>query len=389
MLLDAAFDPGGDTPEQARTTQIIGFEKAFNNWADWCESNDGCAYRSRDVLADWDDLGERLDREPIETDGRTVNDSVLGTATSAALYSASLWGQLGAALVAAEDGDGSGLLALADSYHERDDDGAYAASSQAISIIRCASGFYDGDPADPEALLEKLREEAPRFTADWTVDDLTGTGCEGLTEDAAIIELSYDGDSPIVVVGGENDPATPIRWAEEMAASLGAPLVRYTGEGHGFALDSLCVADIALSLFADGSLPADDTICDPDPDLTEPEWWADVPGPASGETIVERAVLDGLFGFRPGRFWVEYRTIALGVEEAYARFVERMATANFAADDPSAIDASEIPQFFEDSNGNFVGLFTVSYDELVSYGFTDAVPSGHTLLALYWYPLGD
>ena len=100
-------------------------------------------------------------------------------------------------------------------------------------------------------------------------------------------------------------------------------------------------------------------------------------------------MLDGLFGFRPGRFWVEYRTTALGVEEAYARFVERMAANEFMADDPSAVDASEVPQFFEDANGNFVGLFTVSYDELASYGFAEAVTKGHTLLALYWYPLGD
>ena len=192
-----------------------------------------------------------------------------------------------------------------------------------------------------------------------------------------------------MVVGGENDPATPIRWAEEMAASLGAPLVRYTGEGHGFALDSLCVADVALSLFADGTLPEDDTVCDPDPDLAEPEWWSDVPGPASGETVVDRALLDGLLGFRPGRFWVEYRTTALPVEDAYARFVERMATADFFPDDPSAVEASEAPQFFEDANGNFVGLLTVSHEELVSYGFTDTVPSGHTLMVLYWYPLGD
>lgn len=389
MLLDAAFDPAGDTPEQSRTTQIIGFEKALDNWAEWCESSDACAYRSRDVLADWDDLVERLDAEPFETDGRTVNDNLLGTATASALYSESSWGQLGAALAAAEKGDGAGLLALADSYNDRADDGTYDAQPQAFQVISCASGFYDEDPADPEALLADLRTKAPRLSADWTVDDLTGTGCEGLTEDAEIIELSYDGDAPIVVVGGENDPATPIRWAEEMAASLGAPLVRYTGEGHGFALDSLCVADVALSLFADGTLPDDETVCDPDPDLAEPEWWADVPGPAAGEKVVERALLDGLFGFRPGRFWVEYRTTALGVEEAYARFVERMAANEFMADDPSAVDASEVPQFFEDANGNFVGLFTVSYDELASYGFAEAVTKGHTLLALYWYPLGD
>lgn len=392
MLLDSAFDPAGDSPEESKTTQVIGFENSLNNWADWCESNESCLFRSRDVLADWDDLLDLLDRKPFREGSRVVNDSVLETATVSALYSESSWAQLGAALSAATSGDGTGLLALADRYHDRNDDGTYSPSSQAFPIIRCASGFYDGIVADPAAVLELLQREAPRLSRGTTVDDITERECEGLTEDATIVGLSYDGDAPIVVVGGENDPATPIRWAEEMASGLGARLVRYTGEGHGFALDSLCVADVALELFAEGTLPDDDFRCEPDPELEEPEWWQDVPGPASGETVIERSILDSVLGFRSTRFWVEYRASSLSVTDAYARLVERMAGAGFMADDPDATDANDIPQFFEDSNGNFVGVFTLSYDTLVTYGLggpAGPVRPQQSVIALYWYPLGD
>ena len=40
-------------------------------------------------------------------------------------------------------------------------------------------------------------------------------------EDVEAFTPSYSGPAPIVVVGGLNDPATPFRWAEELAAQMG------------------------------------------------------------------------------------------------------------------------------------------------------------------------
>ena len=74
-----------------------------------------------------------------------------------------------------------------------------------------------------------------------------------LTGEADVAQLDYAGDGPIVVVGGTNDPATPIRWAEEMTAAMGpnARMVTFTGEGHGQLLASTCVTDIEAALLAD------------------------------------------------------------------------------------------------------------------------------------------
>ena len=125
---------------------------------------------------------------------------------------------LAAALASAEAGDPAGIFTLADDYNGRNEDGTFNTLFQSIGIISCASGISTPPPDDPEALLAKIKSQAPRFGADVTLEDLTdadGDECEQLTGLTDIVELDYSGAGPIVVVGGTNDPATPIRWAEE------------------------------------------------------------------------------------------------------------------------------------------------------------------------------
>ena len=67
---------------------------------------------------------------------------------------------------------------------------------------------------------------------------------------AALGDIDQDGQLD-VIIGGTNDPATPIRWAEEMVGELGpsAMLVTFTGEGHGQLLVSTCVTDIEATVY--------------------------------------------------------------------------------------------------------------------------------------------
>ena len=57
---------------------------------------------------------------------RKLDESLATTGVIAAMYDESSWPQLRDALAAAKKGDGAHLLALADSYYERDADGHYA-----------------------------------------------------------------------------------------------------------------------------------------------------------------------------------------------------------------------------------------------------------------------
>jgi hypothetical protein len=45
--------------------------------------------------------------------------------------------------------------------------------------------------------------------------------------------VSADAAPPIVVIGGTGDPATPYRWAQDLAGQLrSARLVTFAGDGH-------------------------------------------------------------------------------------------------------------------------------------------------------------
>jgi hypothetical protein len=85
-----------------------------------------------------------------------------------------------------------------------------------------------------------------------------------------------------VVVGGTDDPATPFRWAEELDAMLGpsSQLVTFEGEGHGQILNNTCVTDIEAAVIASLQLPAEGTVCQPDPPVPQPSFWPQLPVPA-------------------------------------------------------------------------------------------------------------
>jgi hypothetical protein len=152
-------------------------------------------------------------------------------------------------------------------------------------------------------LLEKIREQAPRFGADITLEDLSPEdgdvdGCDELMPRAELVQIDYSGDGPIVVVGGKNDPATPFRWAEEMTAAMGpnARLLTFNGEGHGQLLVSECVTGIEAALLADLELPDEGTECEPDPKVERPDWWDDVQVPAELGAPVSVAAVTGALG---------------------------------------------------------------------------------------------
>lgn len=356
LVLDAAFEPTGDSVEEQYATQLVGFDEAFDNWAAWCEATESCAFRSDDVPADWDALRVVIDGTPAPADdGRLANQAVFETATISALYSESQWPLLAEALQSAREGDGDQLFGLADSYIGREPDGTYSTIEQSGTIIRCASGIDYDLPDDPQALVDELLELSPRFAAGITVDDFTDE-CAPLMADVTAPALNYTGDAPILVVGGLNDPATPFRWAEEMTAAMGsnARLLTYTGEGHGQMLNSTCVTGWEGQTIVDLTLPPADEVCDPDPPVEEPEWWAALPVPDGVSDTVDAGGVNALLGITPSLAFSEARTSALSPDEVLAAY-----DAALEADGWSVGDRAEpidgVPQgvYFNDDGGVF------------------------------------
>jgi pimeloyl-ACP methyl ester carboxylesterase len=317
LVLDAAFEPTGDSVDEQYLTQLVGFEEAFDSWATWCETAASCAFASTDVGAAWDALRVELDRAPIpNTDGRLGNQAVMETATISALYSETEWPLLAQALDDASVGDPEKLFVLADQYVGRNDDGTYSTIEQSGTIIRCASGIDYEQPADPQALVDQLLAAAPRFAQGVRVEDFEDS-CAALMDDVTAPALSYTGDAPVLVVGGLNDPATPIRWAEEMTAAMGANarMVTYSGEGHGFVLSSTCVTELEAATLVDLTTPDEDMACDPDPDVAKPEWWDSLPTPDGISEPIDGSAVNAALGLTPDLAYSAVRSSDLSPAE--------------------------------------------------------------------------
>ena len=397
MVLDSAYEPNGDTVEEQYLTQLVGFEGAFNDWAKWCQDDAACPFNAPDVGARWDALLTKLDENPIaNSDGRLGNQSTLGTATSAALYSESEWPVLADALAKAEAGDPAGIFALADDYNGRNADGTFTSLFQSFGIIRCASGITSQPPDDPEALLQEILEKAPRFGGDTTLEDLTDTDSDGCSElvgtDVEQAQLDYAGDGPIVVIGGTNDPATPFRWAEEMAAAMGpnAALVTFTGEGHGQLLASTCVTEIEGALLADLTLPDDGTVCDPDPAIERPEWWGDLAIPTEYSEVVSLPAVKAALGLTDTLGYGETRTTTLDAQAAVEAFEATLADAGFQSLGSQDLGIDDTAEFgFLAPNGDLfivLAMGPAAFDTDELSGAKPSVPPGQTVVLYFYLP---
>ncbi|MEP7115895.1 MAG: alpha/beta fold hydrolase [Ilumatobacteraceae bacterium] len=392
MVLDSVEEPNGDTDEQQFATQLVGFEGAFDNWAAWCEGEATCRFAAPDVGGRWDALRQQLDDEPLAiADGRLVNNATMLRATQAALYSESQWPVLADALADAEAGDGVGMLAMADSFNGRSQDGTFNTLFQSFPVIQCASGLAPRRPADPETLATTLRAAAPRFAKYVTADDLTSDAdrCDQLVGDVEPGEVSYDGDGPIVLVGGTNDPATPIRWTQKMLAEMGpnARMVTYTGEGHGQLLSSTCVAEIEGALLANLTLPDSDTVCDVAPIVNKPDWWDALPVPDEMSDVVGLPAVAAVLGAAPTQFFSEMRTTTLDPEAAVAAYTNVLAEDGLQQfDAPALLPLDDIAQgAYTDGLNRTMAVLALgpkAFDDAALQGAKVEVPPNTTVVWL-------
>ncbi|MEM9748076.1 MAG: alpha/beta fold hydrolase [Actinomycetota bacterium] len=141
------------------------------------------------------------------------------------------------------------------------DSESLAANSGATQAIVCADGWnMENSTADELAgQVERTAALAPNAGPGWeTPCDLwpvTGPG---------IPAVSYTGDAPILVIGGEADAITPLRWSEDLVAELGPNASLLIGEesGHTKAFQRPgCIDDHVFTLLFDGELPESGTRC--------------------------------------------------------------------------------------------------------------------------------
>jgi len=259
LILDAVVDPTADSVGHAEN-QSRGFQRALD---DYLKSTGQDPKQGTQKIAN---LVKRLDAKPLPTSsGRKLTQTLALTGIVLPLYSKSGWPTLTSALDAAERGDGSELLQLADGYNERDTSGHYGTTTHSQRVISCLDDKQRPTAEETKKLLPTFEKISPVF------GDFLGWDTAGWCHDWPVAgqyetpEVSAPGAAPILVVGNTGDPATPYEGARKMADELGKGVgveLTWRGEGHGaYGNGSDCVDSTVNAYLLDGTVPKDGKVC--------------------------------------------------------------------------------------------------------------------------------
>ncbi|MEW1902246.1 alpha/beta hydrolase [Streptomyces sp. NPDC086147] len=266
LVLDGAMDPSLSAIDLNRD-QTAGFETAFRAFAADCVAKADCPLGTGSVPAAGEALKKffrAVDAEPLPTgESRKLGESLATTGVIAAMYDEGAWPQLREALTQAKGGRGAGLLALADSYYEREPDGEYANLMAANAAVNCLDlpAAYRG-PADAAKAVPSFEKASPVFGAGlaWAALNCTYWPSPATGRPHRI---TAEGAAPILVVGTTRDPATPYKWAESLAGQLSSgTLLTYEGDGHtAYGRGSDCVDTAINTYLLEGTPPTDGKRC--------------------------------------------------------------------------------------------------------------------------------
>jgi pimeloyl-ACP methyl ester carboxylesterase len=269
MVLDSAMSPN-QTDAQEMAYDIQGFESSIGAFLDWCVARDDCAL-GRDKAAARQRIVGLLDK--AEADGLTTNRPGLsrigeGWVTFAifmCLYSDQLWEPLNQALAEAlTKGRGDLLVRVASLFIERNPSGKYDAGTylQAMIPVRCAD--WPRTPPSParDAAQEKAKADHPlwaRMTGD-LYDNCRTWPEAGRTPKGTALAV---GAAPILVIGNERDPATPIGGTKQLAKDLSSGvLLTSDHDGHGtYYAGNSCVDSAVDKYLLQGAVPPDGKAC--------------------------------------------------------------------------------------------------------------------------------
>lgn len=269
LVLDGAMAPSRPAVDLNRD-QTEGFETAFRAFAADCAKQADCPLGQgspEQVAERLKEFFRKVDAQPVPTTDRSrtaLGESLATTGVIAALYDENAWPQLREALGAAiNNDDGNGLLALADSYYEREPDGKYANLMSANAAVNCLDQppAFDG-PAAVDKALPSFEKASPVFGAGLAWASLNcaywPTKATGKAQ-----ALHAKGAPPIVVVGTTRDPATPYKWAQALAGQLGSGvLLTYDGDGHtAYGRGSDCIDSAINRYLLEGTAPTDGKKC--------------------------------------------------------------------------------------------------------------------------------
>ena len=261
-VLDGAADPNADFLTSG-LQQTAGFEKSIATFLARCSDTPTCPFNNGgDAETAFDALMASIDESPVPSvpDRPDVTRGVALTAVANAMYSETLWPELEQALADAAAGDGAGLLALYDSYYQRQPDGTYDNSLEAFQTITCMDDEERLTVAEDDATAAEYMAIAPRF-APGTTGSYFCSFYPAATDPRIVVTGA--GAGPILVVGTTGDPATPLSSTENMAKTLedGVLVVIVADQHTGYGVNQ-CSYDTIDGYLVDLTVPDDGVRCE-------------------------------------------------------------------------------------------------------------------------------
>ena len=218
------------------------------------------------LAAAYDALTARLNTTPLATTTRPLDGDAIKVAVAQFLYAPSIqYAQLGAALAAADGGDGNPLRQAADRAIA-DPAGVLAVSAfLGISEIDypLPSGFTS---ADLRTFLEtQIAPIAPRSGYANAIGELAAFLNWPITAAHALPKISAKTAPPLLITATLHDPATPYPQAAKLQADLGngSYLLTYNGTGHAQSQFSPCLGVRATLFLLDPTTPPNLSACPP------------------------------------------------------------------------------------------------------------------------------
>ena len=258
VVLDGAPDPSQDAIGAGRDLAVAA-EHAYDAFAADCVAR-ACSL-APDPRQALTTAAEVLRASPTNAvDGTTVGAGTLFTAVLVGLADTALWPALAAAIADAGRGEVDGVARLVRPL--LDSGTTEPARLDAALLTMCNDTTTRVPPDRVGQLADDWKTRAPLFGALFAQRLLVCSPAPVPTKTVPAPRAANT--PPVLVLGTDGDPHTPLTGTQRMADALAAGImVSWQGNGHGAFPRTPCVTSAVQAFLVAGTIPHNGTVCPP------------------------------------------------------------------------------------------------------------------------------